>query len=252
MTIHDQEAPSRGIRTAALFRAEWGRATRTRSTVVLLALAALATLAIFATRALLVGNTEDPLEGDLVVLSADVIGFSVFLAAALAISRDHQSGSVELVRVLVPTRGRQLLAFAAAHAALAVAVVLVVITVGIIVSLAVDPSTGVSARFVDGAGRLMLTTALLAVAGSGLGSLCRSSALATFVALALYLLLPIALIVAGFTGQPWASSVADGTLGVLASTAISSAPGAWVAVAGVMAWAAALMALGLVRARTDS
>lgn len=254
MTIQGRASRRDGGRTTAptLFWAELGRAARTRATRVFFASAGLVTLGVFAARAVLGGISGEPPSGDLIVLSADVVGFVVLLGTALAVTRDHQSGAIDLVRVLSPSRGRQLLTHAAAHAVLAVGVVLVVVTIGLVATLAIEPSTGVAGGFFDGVVRLLLTTALLAFAGSGIGALCRSSALTTFVVLTLFLLLPIALLVAGFAGQAWAGTAADGTLGLLASTAISSRGDAWAAVAGVGVWAVAAIALGAVRTRGDA
>lgn len=230
-----------------LVRAELGRAARTRSTIVFLSAAAAITLAIFTVRVFISGGSDEPVSSDLIVLSADVVGFVVMFSAALAVARDHQSGAIELVRVLVPARGRQFLALGAAHATLAVAVVLVVAIAGTVAMLTVEPGTFAIGGLADGLARLFLTTVLLAFAGAGVGALCRSSAATTFVVLALYLLLPVALMVTGFTGQAWAGVVSDKTLGLLASTAISGASDAWLATAGVGLWATGLAALGILR-----
>lgn len=232
-----------------LIRAEFERAVRTRSTIVFLAVAAALTLTIFTVRVLVSSGSEEPVTGDLIVLSADVVGFVVMFSTALAVARDHQSGAIELVRVLMPARTRQLLALAAAHATLAVAVVLVVMIIGTVAVLVVEPSAYARGFPVDSLCRLLLTTALLAIAGAGVGALCRSSAATTFVVLALYLLLPIALMVVSFTGPSWAGAVSAKILGLLSSTAISNAPDAWAATVGVALWAALLTLLGILRER---
>lgn len=230
-----------------LVRAELGRATRTRSTIVFLSSAFIMTLAFFTARVLVSSGAEAAVSSDLIVLSADVVGFVVMFNTALTVARDHQSGAIELVRVLVPTRGRQLLALAAAHATLAVAVVLVLTIVSTAAILTVEPSAFTTGNLADGLARLLLTTTLLAFAGAGVGAFCQSSAATTFVVLALYLLLPVTLMVVGFAGQTWAGAVSDKTLGLLASTAVSNASDAWVATAGVALWATGLMVFGILR-----
>ncbi|MFC6356535.1 hypothetical protein [Luethyella okanaganae] len=236
-------------RTSALtlIRAEFGRAVRTRSTIVFLSVAATVTLAIFAVRVFISGRSEEPLTSDVIALSSDVVGFVVMFSTALAVARDHQSGAIELVRVLIPARAKHLLALAAAHATLAIVVVLIVTIIGTVTILVVEPSAYENGFPADGLSRLLLTTALLAFAGAGIGAVCRSSAATTFVVLALYLLLPVTLMVAGFTGQAWASAVSDKTLGLLASAAISNTSDAWAAAAGVALWAAGLTLLGILR-----
>lgn len=233
-----------------VIRAELRRAVRTRSTIVFLSTAVAVTLVIFAVRLLASSGSKQPLTSDVIVLSADVVGFVVMFSAALAVARDHQSGAIELVRVLIPSRARQLLALASAHATLAVAVVVIVTSVCAVTVLVAEPSAYANGLPVDGLGRLLLTTALLAFAGVGVGALCRSSAAATFVVLTLYLLLPVALMLAGLTGQTWADAVAAQTLGLLASAAISHATGAWAAAGGVALWATVLTLLGIFRERS--
>ena len=244
-----EKETARGTSALTLIRAELGRAVRTRSTIVFLSVAAAATLAIFAVRVSVSVGSEEALSSDVIVLSADVVGFVVMFCSALAVARDHQSGAIELVRVLIPARARQLLALASAHAALALAVVIIVTIIGAATLFVVDPSAYGQGFPAGSLGRLLLTTALLAFAGAGVGALCRSSAATTFVVVALYLLLPVALMVAGIAGQTWANASSAKTLGLLASAAISNAADAWVAAGGVAFWAAALMLLGILRER---
>jgi hypothetical protein len=230
-----------------LVRAELGRAARTRSTIAFLSSAALITLVVFTVRVLISEGSEEPASSALIILSADVVGFAVMFNTALAVARDYQSGANELVRVLVPARGRQLVALAAAHATLAATVVLVLTIVGTVAILTVQASAFAIGGLTDGLARLLVTTASLAFAGAGVGAFCRSAAATTFVVLGLYLLLPIGLMIAGFAGQPWAGAVSGNTLGPLASTAISGASAAWPATAGVVLWAAGLAAIGILR-----
>lgn len=242
-----EERTAHGMSALTLIRAEFGRAVRTRSTIVFLSVAAAATLAIFAVRVLVSVGSEEPLTSDVIVLSADVVGFVVMFSTALAVARDHQSGAIELVRVLIPARARQIVALAGAHAALAVAVVVIVTIIGAVTVLVVEPSAYANGFPAGSLGRLLLTTVLLAFAGAGVGALCRSSAATTFVVVALYLLLPVALMVAGIAGQTWANAVSAKTLGLLSSAAISNSTDAWAAAAGVALWAAALTLLGILR-----
>lgn len=236
------------VRTAlSLVRAELGRALRTRSTVTFLAIALGVTLAIITVRVLLARGSTEPLTGEVIPLSADVIGFLVMFTTALAVARDHQSGAIELIRVLTPSRGRQLLALAAAHALLAMAVVLLVLLVGTGIVLAVEPSAYANGVPGESFARLLLTSALLALAGAGVGALCRSSAAATFAVLTLYLILPVAFLIAGLAGQSWAGPLSDMMLGLLAATALSASADAWPATAGVGAWALGLLLLGVLR-----
>ncbi len=235
------------LSASALVRAELGRAARTRSTVVLLLIAVVATLAIFSLRAFVFGGLDDAASDALIVVSADVVGFIVLCSTALAVARDHQTGASELVRVLVPARARRLLAVAGAHALLATAAVIAVTAIGAITTLVVAPSSFSPGGLAEGSLRLIVITVSLAYAGAGIGSLCRSSAATTFVVLTLYLLAPIALLVTGFAGQAWAGELADVTLGLLGSTAISDASDAWLAVVGVIVWATVLTVLGTVR-----
>ncbi len=236
----------------ALINAELGRAVRTRSTLVFLTVAAVVTLMLLLIRALALGGATGSESSELVFLSADVIGFVVMFSAALSVARDHQTGSIDLIRVLVPVERKQLVALAAAQAMLAVAVVLLVSVIGAGLALAADWSSFSFLRFADGFSRLTLVSVSLAFAGAGVGALCRSSAAATFSVLLLYLLLPVVLIVAGLSGQAWAAIAADATLGLLGSTAISTASNAWTATVGVGLWAAALTVLGILRATRTS
>ncbi|MGG7507518.1 hypothetical protein [Plantibacter sp. YIM 135249] len=215
--------------------------------IAFLSAASIVTLAIFAARVIVSSASEEPLSSDMIVLSADVVGFVVMLSTALAVARDHPSGAIELVRVLVPARGLQLLALAAAHATLAVAVVLVTTIISTVAILTMEPSAIATGNLAGGLARLLLTTALLASAGAGVGAFCQSSAATTFVALALYLLLPVTLIVSGLAGQTWTGAISDKTLGLLASASISNVSDAWAATAGVALWAIGLTVLGILR-----
>ena len=244
---HDHKAS--GVSGMALVGAELRRAARTRSTAVFMSIAMAATLAIFSVR-VLASRGDDGASVALIILSADVIGFIVIFSSALSVARDHQSGSIDLVRVLVPTRGRQALALASAHALLGIGVVLIITIVGVVVLVVAQPSALNVGALADGLGRLTLTTVSLAFAGAGVGAICRSSVAATCVVLVLYLLLPIALIVAGFVGQSLAGELADSTLGLLASTAISNSPTAWTAAGGVVLWSVVVTIAGMLRETT--
>jgi Na+/phosphate symporter len=122
----------------------------------------------------------------------------------------------------------------------------VVILAGVVTVLALNP-TALSLELVDTIARTTVTTFLLAWAGVGIGALTRSTAAATFVVIALYWLIPIALMIAGLTGASWATSASDASLGILAANAITPGPEHWGAAGGIALWATTLTTLGILR-----
>lgn len=226
--------------------AELQRARRTRSTVVLLTVAVGIAVVMLAGR-LILSTTGDALPGsETVTLSADIVGFVVLLVAAIMVAGDHQTGSIDLIRTLAPARARHLVARAIGTGVLALAAISIVVLTGLVTVLILNPAS-IGAGALDAIARTVLTTFLLACAGVGIGAITRSTAAATFVVIAVYWLLPIALLIAGLTGAAWATPFSEATLGILAANAI--APGAehWAATGGVALWATALLTLGMLR-----
>lgn len=237
--------PSEHVPFLALIGAEFHRTRQTRSTVILITVFVGIALVWLIVRAVLSGE-NNPIGAETVTLSADVVGFAVLLATAISVARDHQNGTIDLLRVLTPFRPRHFAARATGFGLLALAAISIVMLAGAITVFVLNPAA-LSLILVDTIARTTVTTFLLAWAGVGIGALTRSTAAATFIVITLYLLIPIALLIAGFTGASWATPLSEASLGILAASAIAPGPGYWAAATGIAVWATALTALGILR-----
>lgn len=230
----------------SLVSAEFHRSRQTRSTLALITIVVGIALIMLVVRAALGHNSNVPLGAETVTLSADIVGFAVLLATALAVARDHQTGAIDLLRTLTPTRARQLVARATGTGILALIAVGTVIIVGILTVLAFNPAA-FDWTLADTIARTTVTMFCLAWAGVGIGAITRSTAAATFAVITLYWLLPIGLTIAGFAGATWAPLISDLTLGALAANAITPGFEQWASAGGIALWAAALSSLGILR-----
>lgn len=227
----------------ALLSAEFRRARQTRPLVALITVVVGITLVVLAARVILNDTTPG---SETVTLGTDFVGFAVLLGVAITVAKDYQTGTVDLLRALVPKRACHLAARAVSTGLLALIAVGVVLVAGLLALLALNP-TAVDFELVDTIVRTVTTTFVLAWMGVGIGALTRSPAAATFVVIALYWLLPVAMIVAGISGIGWATSLSDATLGILAGKTILPGPSNWAATGGVALWAATLTILGIFR-----
>ncbi|WP_448257084.1 hypothetical protein [Microbacterium aurum] len=230
----------------SLVSAEFHRARQTRSTLTLVTIVVGVALVMLIVRTILASTSDTPIGPEAVTLSGDAVGFGVFLAIAVAVARDHQTGATDLLRTLTPARPRHLAARAIGTGILALIAIGVVIVAGLATVLLVSRN-GMSWELADTIARTATTTFLLAGAGVGIGAATRSTAAATFAVIALYWLLPIGLTVAGLTGATWAGAASDATLGILVSNATMPSPDNWAAVGGIALWSLGLGALGLIR-----
>lgn len=239
--------PTSFVGFPTLVGAEFHKARQTRSTVTLMTVFVAIALTVLVTHAMLNSTSDTQLGGETVTGNADIVGFAAFLAMALTVAKDHNSGTNDLLRTLTPDRPRHLIARATGTGLLALAAISIVLTAGTATVLTINPSALASFTVIDSIIRAAVTTFLLTWAGVGIGALTRSSASATFTVLTLYWLLPIALVMADISGAGWAGQLSEITLGFLAANSIATGPESWGAVGGVAAWAAVLMSLGILR-----
>lgn len=240
-----RSAPVR-VSFAMLVLAEFQRARRTRSTLVLLTVIVGIAMAMLAVRLILSRTSDTPIGSETVTLSADIVGFVVLLVTAIMIARDHQTGSIDLLHTLTPARARHLIARATGTGIFALAAISIVVVAGLVTVSLLNPAA-MSVSVLDAITRTLLVTFLLAWAGTGIGAFTRSTAAATFVVIAVYWLLPIGLIIAGLSGLDWATPASDATLGILAANAIGPGAEHWTATGGVALWATTLLILGTLR-----
>lgn len=229
-----------------LVSAESHRARQTRSTLVIMAVVVGIALVMLTVRVILSGTSDTSLGPETITLSADIVGFAVLLTSAMMVARDHQAGTIDLLRVLAPARARHLAARATGSGIVALLAVGVVISAGLLAVLILNPAA-LGLDVVDTAARTAVTTFFLAWTGVGIGALTRSTAAATFIVIALYWLLPIVLVIAGLSGADWANPASEATLGFLNSNAIAPGPEHWAATGGTALWATASILLGILR-----
>ncbi|HWV50381.1 MAG TPA: hypothetical protein VN035_13080 [Microbacterium sp.] len=237
---------ARAVPFRSLVRAELHRTRQTRSTLVLVAVVVGIALGLLVLRTILGRTAGIPLGPEAVTLGTDLVGFAVLLAAAVSTARDHQTGSIDLMRTLTPARARHFAASATGIGVFALAAVGAVIVADIATVLAFDLAD-VDAGLADPIARALVVTVLLAWAGVGIGASTRSTAAATFTAIMLFWLLPLGFLTAGLAGAAWALPVSDAVLGLLVADAIAPGPAHWVEVGGIALWAVALVGLGVLR-----
>lgn len=237
---------SEGARFSSLVAAEFQRARQTRSTVTLVTIVVGIAFVMLIIRSILAQRSGTPLEPQAVTVSADLVGFAVLLAVAIAVARDYQTGTIDLLRALTPARPRHLAARAVGVGLLALIAVGLVVLAGMAAVFLLGGGT-VSWQLAETITRTAITTFLLAGAGVGIGAATRSTATATFTVIALYLLIPIGSMIAGLAGAPWVTRLSDATLGILASNAITPGPEHWAAVGGIALWSLTLAGLALLR-----
>ena len=230
--------------------AEFRRARQSRSTVVVLSLFVVAALTALILRAAVGGGT--PLGAETATLNADYVGFGTFLVAACAVAKDHGTGTIDLLRVLVPSRPRHLIARATGIGLLSLLATGIVILAGLVVLLLEEPSAATDPALLGCVVRTAAAVFLLAAAGTGVGALTRSSAVAACAVLTLYLLLPLALMIAALSGVGWAVSFSERTLQPLTAQALSPGGGGWAALSGVALWSIVLLLLGILREAAGS
>lgn len=240
------EPASEGVRFWSLVTAEFQRARQTRSTLTLVTIVVGIAFIMLIVRTMLAQRSGTPLEPQAGTLSADLVGFAVLLAVAIAVARDYQTGTIDLLRTLTPARPRHLVARTVGTGLLALIAVGLVVLAGLAAVLLLGDGT-VSWQLAETVTRTAITTFLLAGAGVGIGAATRSTATATFTVIALYWLIPIGSMIAGLAGAPWVTRLSEATLGILASNAITPGPEHWTAVGGITLWSAALAGLGLLR-----
>lgn len=233
---HDAET----VGFPALAAAEFRRARRTRSTLTLMFLAAGVAVVMQVVR-LMVGEEPGP---EMATFGADLVGFAVMLAAAIAVARDFNTGTTGLLHTLTPARVRHLGARSTGLGMLALMAVGMVMLTGGVASLTLGPP---DANALDAVVRAVAATFLAAWAGAGVGALTRSAAAATFAVIALYVLLPVALMILGASGAGWAAGLPESTLGLLSTRAASLGVENWAAVGGLAAWSAVLSTAGAIR-----
>lgn len=123
---------SEGVRFSSLVAAEFQRARQTRSTLTLVTIVVGIALVMLIIRTMLAQRSGTPLEPQAVTLSADLVGFAVLLTVAIAVARDYQTGTIDLLRTLTPARPRHLAARAVGVGLLALAAVGVVVLAGLV------------------------------------------------------------------------------------------------------------------------
>lgn len=234
------------VRFRSLVWAELHRTRHTRSFVVLVAVSVSIALTALIVRTILGMKSGPPIGSEAATSNTEIIGFAVFLAAAVAVARDHQTGAVDLLRSLTPVRPRHFAARVVSTGILAVGANTFFVLAGLTALLFVNPDA-ITWQLPDTVLRTTLASFLLAAAGVGIGALARSTATATFAVIALYWLLPIGLMIAGLTGANWAASFSKVTLGFLATNSTTGGFEHWISAGGIALWTLALVALGLFR-----
>ncbi|MGO4858825.1 hypothetical protein [Arthrobacter sp. 2MCAF14] len=242
-------------RPAELVSAETARIIRTRTSVVVLLLGAAVPLALGVGQAIYrkVSSPAQDLTG-IATAGVDIFAFVAALAAAIGVGRDYQTGAIGFRMLLVPRRGRLLAASALGYSGFAAALALLAMLMGGVFAAVLG---GTPAPFsVDSVAAVVRSIAAVVLAscfGAGLGYAVRSATVAAIVIITVFWLAPITLLIAGLSGVPGATAVANITIGILVGQAISATPepgdnlGPWGALLLLTIWSSGVLLLAALR-----